>query len=136
MGKWFRHAERRADPCLALCRSITRPVILGSSQHARRRSAQVCRCCALAQTTFRRLLLNKCQEEFEEGDAAIKAVDAREKAAAAAEAQNVHAPLKLCRFWKCWICCVHKKASVCGLSEVLTLGLLASTDTALGGRRA
>lgn len=29
--------------------------------------------------TFRRLLLNKCQEEFEEGDAAMKAVEAREK---------------------------------------------------------
>ncbi len=43
----------------------------------------------VAQTTFRRVLLNKCQEEFEEGDAAMKAVDAREKAAAAAEAQNV-----------------------------------------------
>ncbi|KAK9839712.1 hypothetical protein WJX81_007820 [Elliptochloris bilobata] len=40
------------------------------------------------QTTFRRVLLNKCQEEFEEGDAAMKAVDAREKAAAAAEVQN------------------------------------------------
>ncbi len=30
--------------------------------------------------TFRRILLNKCQEEFEEGDAAMKAVEAREKA--------------------------------------------------------
>ncbi|CAL8464440.1 g3975 [Coccomyxa elongata] len=30
--------------------------------------------------TFRRVLLNKCQEEFEEGDAAMKAVEAREKA--------------------------------------------------------
>jgi translation initiation factor 4G len=30
--------------------------------------------------TFRRLLLNKCQEEFEEGDVAMKAVEAREKA--------------------------------------------------------
>lgn len=29
--------------------------------------------------TFRRVLLNKCQEEFEAGDEAIKAVDAREK---------------------------------------------------------
>lgn len=87
-------------------------------------------CCALAQTTFRRLLLNKCQEEFEEGDAAIKAVDAREKAAAAAEAQNVHAPFKLCCFNKCWICCVHKNALVCGLLEVLMLGLLASTEIA------
>jgi len=41
------------------------------------------------QITFRRVLLNKCQEEFEEGDAAMKAVDAREKAAAATEAENV-----------------------------------------------
>ena len=30
--------------------------------------------------TFRRVLLNKCQEEFEEGAAAILAVKAREKA--------------------------------------------------------
>ncbi|KAK9820051.1 hypothetical protein WJX72_005497 [[Myrmecia] bisecta] len=30
--------------------------------------------------TLRRLLLNKCQEEFEKGDAAMAAVDAREKA--------------------------------------------------------
>ena len=33
-------------------------------------------------TSSRRVLLNKCQEEFEAGDNAMKAVDAREKAAA------------------------------------------------------
>lgn len=32
---------------------------------------------------FCRVLLNKCQEEFEAGDQAMAAVDAREKAAAA-----------------------------------------------------
>lgn len=35
---------------------------------------------ATQEITFRRLLLNKCQEEFEEGDVAMKAVEAREKA--------------------------------------------------------
>ena len=41
--------------------------------------------------TFRRVLLNKCQEEFEEGDAAMKAVEAREKA----EQERVDAKVKL-----------------------------------------
>jgi hypothetical protein len=59
-------------------------------------------CCMLlpcaSQITFRRVLLNKCQEEFEEGDAAMKAVDAREKAAAATEAENVRPSLPYCAF--------------------------------------
>jgi len=38
--------------------------------------------------TFRRVLLNKCQEEFEAGDSAMKAVDAREKAAAEKKASG------------------------------------------------
>ena len=40
---------------------------------------------ALQQARFLacRVLLNKCQEEFEAGDQAMAAVDAREKAAAA-----------------------------------------------------
>jgi hypothetical protein len=42
--------------------------------------------------TFRRLLLNKCQEEFEKGDAAMRAVEAREakdrERAEAGEADN------------------------------------------------
>lgn len=34
------------------------------------------------------MLLNKCQEEFEAGDSAMKAVDAREKAAAEKKASG------------------------------------------------
>ena len=41
--------------------------------------------------TFRRLLLNKCQEEFEEGDAAMAAVEARERAQQAKDAAGVRA---------------------------------------------
>lgn len=43
--------------------------------------------------TFRRVLLNKCQEEFEEGDAAMKAVEAREKA----EQEKADAKVRLIR---------------------------------------
>ena len=35
--------------------------------------------------TVRRMLLNKCQEEFEQGTLAMRAVDAREKKASATE---------------------------------------------------
>lgn len=42
----------------------------------------------------RRVLLNKCQEEFEAGDNAMKAVDAREKAAAEKSASGEVRPAK------------------------------------------
>lgn len=69
------------EQCISQIRALMRLLPAAADPHKH--------CVLAAQTTFRRVLLNKCQEEFEEGDAAMKAVDAREKAAAAAEAQNV-----------------------------------------------
>ena len=42
----------------------------------------------IAHRLLRRVLLNKCQEEFEAGDSAMTAVDAREKAAAEKKASG------------------------------------------------
>ena len=95
----------------------------------------------LAQFTFRRVLLNKCQEEFEEGDAAIKAVDAREKAAAAAEAQNVHALLRLCCSWRTSKCvwdllCASRVLKSAGCQRCSKWVCLHGGEAAGGGRRA
>jgi hypothetical protein len=70
--------------------------------------------------TFRRVLLNKCQEEFEEGDAAMKAVEARERAAAQKVRQSLQSPENplqtppptVCSCDACMgcLCCAHLRS--------------------------
>ena len=51
-----------------------------------------------ADISFRRLLLNKCQEEFEEGDAAMAAVERRERAQQERDAAGVRAIFAIAPF--------------------------------------